>query len=337
MKDKYIKAKEEYLKNELITATELAKKYKCSKSTMCRNLKKLGVVLRHPTTSKEKIENREKYIIDYNKGLKISEIANKYNVDSHTVINHLKNAKIYKSPKYLDYNFNTTYFKNIDDEHKAYWLGFIYADGSISTINRSHSLTIELNKVDLIHLKKFRNDIKSNHPITTRSNRNNMCAIRVSSAETITNLKEYGCIENKTENGYLTEKIFNMENDYKKAFLRGYLDGDGYIDKKRYRIIYTIKSETIAQQLQKMIKEICNITFKIRKEKSYYRLLIENKKDTLAFLNCIYKNATIFLNRKYEIYLTKQPSQAETPEKISAELSGELLTDLYESTDTIIC
>ena len=45
----------------------------------------------------------------------------------------------------------------------------------------------------------------------------------------------------------------------------------------------------------------------------------------------------MFLNRKYEIYSTKQPSQAETPEKISAELSGELLTDLYESTDTIIC
>ena len=81
----------------------------------------------------EDIEDEKcKYIIDYNKGLKISEIANKYNVDSHTVINHLKNAKIYKSPKYLDYNFNTTYFKNIDDEHKAYWLGFIYADGSIS-------------------------------------------------------------------------------------------------------------------------------------------------------------------------------------------------------------
>ena len=39
MKDKYIKAKEEYLKNELITATELAKKYGCSKSTMCKNLK----------------------------------------------------------------------------------------------------------------------------------------------------------------------------------------------------------------------------------------------------------------------------------------------------------
>ena len=72
MKDKYIKAKEEYLKNELITYTQLTEKYKCSKSTMCRNLKKLGVVLRHPTTSKEKIENREKYIIDYNKVLKIS-------------------------------------------------------------------------------------------------------------------------------------------------------------------------------------------------------------------------------------------------------------------------
>ena len=337
MKNIYIEAKNEYLNNEFITATELAKKYNCDKSSMCRNLKKLGVNLRRPSTSKDKIKAQKMYAIEYKNGLSISEIAEKYKVDNHTVRRHLKKLNLYKEPKYYEYKFNYNYFKNIDNEHKAYWLGFIFADGSINKYNRQYSLTIELNKIDLNHLKKFRYDIESNSPITTRKNRNSMCAIRISKKETINDLSTYGCIENKTYDGLFTNKIFNLSAELKKAFIRGYLDGDGYIDKKRYRIIYTIKSLELTKQLQQLIKEVCNISFRIRKEKKYYRLVIENKKDTLKFLDIVYKNATIFLNRKYETYLIKQPSQGETPEMIRAELSGEVLQDIYEPTDTIIC
>ena len=30
------------------------------------------------------------------------------------------------------YSLNDDYFSVIDNEHKAYWLGFLYADGSLS-------------------------------------------------------------------------------------------------------------------------------------------------------------------------------------------------------------
>ena len=327
----------DYLNDPYMTVKELANKYSCSACTMSKFLKANKVNIRtNVSKSKNELE-RIKYKNDYEAGMSINEIAKKHNVCSHTVRNNLKKEEIYKAPHYTEYKHNYNYFNNIDDEHKAYWLGFIFADGCIRTDHRQYGLTIELNKIDILHLKKFRDDISANVPITTRKNRQNMCAIKISAKETIKDLDKYGCISNKTYEGIFTDHILNLDIEFKKAFLRGYLDGDGYIDKKRYRIIYTVKQLKIAEQIKDLICEVSGVKANIRKEKNYYRINIENKKGVMGFLNSIYNNATVFLNRKYEIYLVKQPSQAETPERISAELSGELLMDLYESTDTILC
>ena len=328
---------EEYLNNPNITIKELAEKYDCAVSTMSKFLKSNNVKIRTNVAELRAKNDRKKYSKDYKAGMSVGEIAKKYGVCTHTIRRNLKMDNIYKEPEYMNYKHNYSYFENIDNEHKAYWLGFIFADGCIRTDNGQHNLTIELNRIDLLHLRKFRDCIEANVPITTRKNRQQMCAIKISSIKTIEDLAKYGCIPNKTFDGVFTDKILNLDTDLKKAFLRGYLDGDGFIDKKRYRIIYTVKQLKVAEQLVDLIYEVCGIKARIRKEKTYYRVNIESKKGTMDFLNSVYENATMFLNRKYEIYLAKQPSQAETPEKISAELSGELLTDLYKSTDTIIC
>ena len=56
------------------------------------------------------------------------------------------------------YFFNEDFFEIIDNENKAYWLGFIYADGYVS----AKSLVIELHKDDESHIVKFLEDI--GHP-----------------------------------------------------------------------------------------------------------------------------------------------------------------------------
>ena len=60
------------------------------------------------------------------------------------------------------------FFKNIDNEKSAYWLGFIMADGCINeVINKktkklkSMNLSISLSTKDNHHLEKFLNDIES--------------------------------------------------------------------------------------------------------------------------------------------------------------------------------
>ena len=58
------------------------------------------------------------------------------------------------------YTYNENYFKIIDSEEKAYWLGFLYADGCITRFYRneklkSMSLELTLQSNDIEHLKKF--------------------------------------------------------------------------------------------------------------------------------------------------------------------------------------
>ena len=38
-----------------------------------------------------------------------------------------------------EYNYNEKYFETIDSEHKAYWLGFLYADGYVEPIYRKET------------------------------------------------------------------------------------------------------------------------------------------------------------------------------------------------------
>ena len=51
------------------------------------------------------------------------------------------------------YRCNETYFDHIDSESKAYWLGFIYADGCIS--NNGYRFEVRLSKNDEDHLIKL--------------------------------------------------------------------------------------------------------------------------------------------------------------------------------------
>ena len=50
--------------------------------------------------------------------------------------------KLYKS-KYGKYYINPNYFESIDNEWKAYWLGFMYADGWVGSNGNSVGLALQ--------------------------------------------------------------------------------------------------------------------------------------------------------------------------------------------------
>lgn len=60
--------------------------------------------------------------------------------------------------------FNEHIFDNIDTEEKAYWLGFIFADGYISSLNAKYKNVFELSLSikDLNHIKKFNSFMEYN-------------------------------------------------------------------------------------------------------------------------------------------------------------------------------
>ena len=63
-----------------------------------------------------------------------------------------------------EYYYNKDYFKIINNEHKAYWLGFLYADGYVEPIYRKDKikafrLELSLQESDEDMLLLFKKDI----------------------------------------------------------------------------------------------------------------------------------------------------------------------------------
>lgn len=126
-------------------------------------------------------------------------------------------------PHARTYFFNKNYFSTIDTPDKAYWLGFITADGSVD----HKALHIRLSTKDDTHLQKLLDSIGSDASIEyTRNNHNRPCVrIRVFSVEMIQDLASHGIMPNKTWTVAPWSGPFELERHY----WRGVVDGDGWI------------------------------------------------------------------------------------------------------------
>lgn len=136
-------------------------------------------------------------------------------------------------------SFNEDYFENIDTEHKAYWLGFLMADGCVlETVYRNGeripaTLQIALGIQDIEIIKRFKKDISLNKEIITGFHRNptnntetEHCKITAGSRKMCSDLVKHGCTPRKS----LTLKFPNtVPDNLIRHFIRGYFDGDGSV------------------------------------------------------------------------------------------------------------
>ena len=315
IKDKLIN---DYIPGET-SLKSLAEKYNINNyKTIADVLKENNIKTVKPKLISKKIlkEASEYYV---NNDISITNCAKKFKIGKNTLYNYLKEQDLIRSPKIYqkDISYNENFFDNIDTEEKAYWLGFIMADGytRLNKKNNPAQTSIEISKRDVEILNAFKNIINSNHIIRKRSRRtvtgkiSEICSITISSEHLTSKLISYGVVPNKTYIGYINEEIFNNNEELIFHYLRGYSDGDGTINKNRGNYVFklVIKSESILNTISNWIKKYCNIEPKIKLQSdslgSAYRLSIQNKKEYFIFLDKLYKNANIYLGRKYQIYL----------------------------------
>ena len=109
-----------------------------------------------------KITFSEKELYDFKEmvenGESVTSISKKIGIDRHIISRELKsffNDSINISNK--KYSLNENYFETIDNEEKAYWLGFISTDGNIYKRDNNGTiiLSFNLNIRDKKHLEKF--------------------------------------------------------------------------------------------------------------------------------------------------------------------------------------
>lgn len=214
---------------------------------------------------------------------------------------------------------NYNYFDEIDTENKAYWLGFLFADGSVTTpfrVNKDGSIKngiyrieLQLKEDDKNHLDKFRKELNIEKPLNiskTNYERSNRCRLYFNSKHMWEILNSYGCTPRKSQT--LEFPNINIFKDKKliKHFIRGYVDGDGclsWCDTQHKRahlgILGTMK---FLKELQHWLPlEFENVILK-RNDESVASLYYSGK-TAFYIANYLYKDCSVYLERKRERYL----------------------------------
>jgi hypothetical protein len=205
--------------------------------------------------------------------------------------------------KFIDYGteLDESVFDKLSPE-ALYWIGLLFADGRIE--KKEYSISLTLDNKDYYHLENFKRFLKSNRKITKD---NGDCSrVRINSKKLWYRLKELGFTHNKSEVGKPHELLKHSEH-----FWRGVIDGDGGV----YNYSHT-NQISLCGTLETIFDFIifCSEELKIKdkypsasnkegyKKETLFQVHYYSK-DCKKVLDLLYKDATVYLDRKYETYL----------------------------------
>lgn len=233
--------------------------------------------------------------------------------------NHIKkilNRRGITKLHHRQYTLNEHYFDEINTEDKAYFLGLLFADGY--NYEKKNNIHLSLQERDRHILEIFKEKLQTNRPISIsileQHGWANSCRLSITNKNISNQLRRYGCTQKKSLT--LTFPSTKLIPKYLlHHFVRGYFDGDGsisfYKDKNEYtRYNFDITStEKFCNSLSTVFRVYTKTKincFRANAGKENLitsRIATTGKTKIVSILDWLYKDATIYLNRKYEIYL----------------------------------
>lgn len=272
--------------------------------------------IRLTNAEKEEIENLYK-----NENYNFIDIGRKLNRYESTIRRYLNSlGYIAKSQSELQrkYTIVEDFFDKIDTEEKAYILGLLYADGYNNT--DKNDVCISLKEDDVEILNKITNIIQPTKPLfyldmspenRGMKNSKNQYRLTINNKHISKRLVELGCGKAKTS----VIKFPSSEqvpNSLLHHFVRGYFDGDGSVSNGKWSKVDIISTPEFLTDLQNILKESIgigitklNYSRKYSKEVNIVSLNIGGRLQCMKFKEWLYKDATIFLKRKKEVFDNK--------------------------------
>lgn len=284
----------------------------------------------------KKINMTHKYDSKFDKEEILSLIKKGYNLKKISKIVDIPERRLGELVKQHNMNANRWYrnntdhsfFDNIDNEYKAYILGFILADGCVliepkkrNNIVYSYNKRITFcNSVDdyeiieqirnIISPKAF---IKFSHNEKGVKSRKIQCQLKISSVGLVNKLIELNIKPNKTKDINFVFDFNKIQYNLQRHFIRGFFDGDGCISKHNcyYTFSFVSTSYFFMLQLQDIFNSLfpninSNIcTYKNKNMITYnlvFYLGVKEEKIKSIF-DYFYKDSNIFLLRKYKKFI----------------------------------
>lgn len=211
---------------------------------------------------------------------------------------------------YQGRTYDRRFFESIDSEEKAYWLGFIFADGAIIPSKRTVSIGLAIKDKD--HLVKFAHtlglktdDVRIYHGSSNYLESYEYCRLMLSHKLMYDSLVSHGMTNRKSKDG----SIPIVELPLEAHLLRGIFDGDGsisvsyYKDTKKHRYSFSVTANRrAAVQYADVLLRHGISSVNVGKDHSHFRVRVSSRKAIQQVYKLFYRQATVYLERKYHVF-----------------------------------
>ncbi len=294
-----------------ITPTNIAAQFGIRNNSVTRLLRKNGILRNQLIrTSQQTIQI---ILQDYANGISSEIIAKKLNINGSTVCRILKRNGIAIRPATQNkrkYTIVQDFFSVIDTEAKAYFLGLMYADGSLS--QGGSGIKITLQEIDKDILEVFSNIIYGF--VKLRRTPRELEDGRIVYDRTFNiycermhqDLCKLGCPPAKTFDIRLPTSEM-VPTHLMPHFVRGYFDGDGCIcitNPARPRIDFSSNGIFIDQLIEYLTANgiRCNRPGFNEKNPLSGNVQLTCPDNVVSAYEFLYKDATIYMKRKHNTF-----------------------------------
>lgn len=247
-------------------------------------------------------------------------LAQENNLDLKFLELRAKHLGISKKYKHF---INETKLKNLQDPHLWYLGGLIATDGYLTAKGCWDTVCLEfVGESETNLLTQIKDYYDSSSPIRYHTNSKSVYW-RFHCEGLYELLDKYFGIPTSDKTHNLHYPKFFPSEDCAKAYIRGVIDGDGYIGGEgRYRLDICTASQAFVEGVQHIIytytKEMMPFRFEQRSSGKYPSLSSNKKSRYLNILDWVYSLENCFkLDRKYKKYLSnKKRKEGDAHEKI---------------------
>jgi len=208
---------------------------------------------------------------------------------------------------------NEAFFAAIDTEEKAYWVGFLAADGYVR--DDRGTMQLRLARRDSHHVARLRQVLRSDHPIyegTTRSGwgeqRHSYSELYIRSTRLVGDLARHGVVQRKS---FTVRWPVFLEQSLLRHYLRGYMDGNGgfYVQNSshapgRLRLRFEVTSNrALLLGAQEFLVATCGLartrlSVTHPREPRICKMRYGAWRDVMEIFHLLYDSATVWLPRK---------------------------------------
>ncbi len=282
-----------------LSAQEVGCRVGASRTTITRILKSAGEPIRGnavPKDTGDKIEDA------YRQGVPMQDICSTFGVSDVCVRNQVnKRGGGVRPPSWRKSVAKRDFFRKIETEKQAYWLGFLAADGCVTD---SGYVRLALKESDGAHVKAFRDTLGSEHKI---QHGKGFVAVTIGCHQLARDLTRLGVCPRKT----LTMKVDmdSIPDHLRRHYWRGVVDGDGcwhlrtHHGRPHISVGITGTEDTCVQFLQ-WSRTTVNTKAKLTEHPSegIKNACVSGLWVSLALGEELYRDATIFLPRKRNVF-----------------------------------